>query len=68
MVPAPSPLKVLGYTFVGWALERDGEIVIGTRAQESAVDGEIVYYTLGLTYLEKIPDNTVLYAVWEKNE
>ena len=38
------------------------------RAMESIADGKLVYLTLGSKYLEQIPDNTVLYAIWEKNE
>ena len=56
-----------GYTFVGWSLEEDGEIVIGKWERES-IDGVTVYRTLGTNNLKNIPDNTVLYAVWEKNE
>ena len=55
-----------GYTFVGWSLEEDGEIVIGKWERES-IDGVTVYHTLGTNNLKNIPDNTVLYAVWEKN-
>ena len=54
-----------GYTFRGWALNRNGEIVVGI--QESVINAGI-YYALNRTQLEQIPDNTVLYAVWEKNE
>ena len=56
-----------GYRFKGWSLEEDGEIVIGIRPMYAEDGSDAAYLTLQRLDLDNIPDNTVLYAVWEKN-
>lgn len=57
-----------GYTFMGWATEPDGGVVVYAKEQHLAEDGSIEKETaFSLEDRRKIADGTVLYAVWEAN-
>ncbi len=57
-----------GYTFMGWATEPDGGVVVYAKEQHFAEDGSIEKETaFSLEDRRKIADGTVLYAVWEAN-
>ncbi len=63
-----------GYTFEGWSLKKDGEIIVGKHTgKRMTIDGdynegeETVYLTFKAEDISDIPSGAVLYAVWTKN-
>ncbi len=55
-----------GYDFIGWATDENGDNIISHAYTITRKDGVDVVVALKSEEVRSIPDNTVLYAVWEK--